>query len=1651
MGFLSGVLGAVKNENEVTTYDNYIEKPNKKLNEVLDTLTKNIGSGRAGLAASVAAVKEWLEGYENTLWSTTLNVETDLSTLLEDLSGKYIREINDTQDLQEQLKEWTRATGEIEKHVNETLQHNINDLDIALMHKLNAEIKPVQNVAAHLKSVADNVDLTRQLKAVEGELKWQKEHLQQKIREGSEHMKEVLRQQFHNIRECVQSLEHTKCVYLECIKTKVADANKFLEEQLGDINGATRDEIYTKFDEIKRTISVAYNNLNRTKNDLQNHINNAQTEFAKIKEGVGHQKSPSENKQDSIDYNWDWLKKCLAFHVERIYHKSATKGHLYHIEMKAKEYARELSKDGFIARAQQWVKDILDNKGMVFQYINLYVKENNGKYFQQQAENNITQEVIKHITNIVNKKIATVITGVNPVDKADAADIASNFSNVRNCFNSFAEELTTGSKSMEFKSSKIVQDIDAEYKTANILNKTQGKKHETSKLTSAVRNLISQLAAKATAAATEIVWLVKEYSASKQLAVKSSIAAEIDAAINQVKNISKDIDTGDTADSYGKRIDKALMKVKDRINDLAEHLEKIRSIDLKIQEIQENVLNTLHNMQKEKDKAGTDGDINEKRDAADGLMKELKSKLVYQLYLIESEIGVSNNALNVCITAVRKAFSQGNSAAIKAVTDFQKATHDTTEYAFNSITAQVRALFAESHRADLSALRSLVDQQLKAVQDIIAEDRVTGVKGMLKKMYGKDGENIKILEKVAPAASVPKLPTQDTTKKLSDACPDVELYFRSLFAYFAKETERLFKPLAKEENKYHKQLEEMYHKLKDFFDHIAKKNYDYKFVDLLSQLDLLVSAFPADTLPDAPKSVLAPLKAGLSNFAQQLGHAYVNRYSGGKFAGLLVETKQIEVEKDGIKSREPKEELTPEGRNCAKVCLTILGTIFEDLQTLNRFTVKQLAADYIYMYKVGEGGRNKSLNPLGDYFHQRGYKVPANQNTQDGELRQNKHWNGKYINHMLLNRKLENISSIEEHLKACDSNEVNQGTQQKKDNGFNIFDLLKCIYHHVDKYNEVCHLATFNATRSPCSVYEMLIWLSGLTHTGVHPAMVGKTFFELLKDPAKEAKEAQQEEEVDEPQISLVDPNSISLDAYPANIQYGKMHKTLTHICSKAYDVICKIVGTGDEYTTYGCDYSNNSFKLKYPSDPAACFDMLLDILRRLLPALRYIFQRCNVTAEHNGWRNCEYGKDVPTAKSHCSNKATSQATGQPTCEAKCQPTSPLMSYLNDCLPGHLPHNVSSIGCRSVCSNCPSASRLGMPCLTPMGFRGFSGSTKTGADLCEIIREFFGSGLVASLLGLSPTPPKTLPEHFGFVTYLVKGMIDTQVPTTNLITQRMESSITKQTIKLYEQPNKLTETLRDVYASRHTAVVDKPHLAAFADLSSLSIPTPCGAPDVQCAPYLSSLFCDGYSYLAHKHAATYLTWAVYLPWDFWTQLNNLCNAFKNIFCQDWGCHTCLRAEKCKRGQHGLVEKVENQPDKPHCKCPSMVQCKGVSATLYQFGFCFGNAATLNEKASPKSCSDFCSQLDRVLKSEYFKKLFTECDNFIWTIREPFTYMVLALWSLSLFYLICVMVGRLDVLHIRSHLRIPSSHRITAQSLLAAAQVGRLAKISYLQP
>ncbi|CDR71429.1 hypothetical protein, conserved, partial [Babesia bigemina] len=487
-----------------------------------------------------------------------------------------------------------------------------------------------------------------------------------------------------------------------------------------------------------------------------------------------------------------------------------------------------------------------------------------------------------------------------------------------------------------------------------------------------------------------------------------------------------------------------------------------------------------------------------------------------------------------------------------------------------------------------------------------------------------------------------------------------------------------------------------------------------------------------------------------------------------------------------------------------------------------------------------------------------------------------------------------------------------------------------------------------------------------------------------------------------------------------------------------------------------------NALRFTYPASGEDCLHTFLDILRRLWYVLRYLEGQCGHPSSIYGWRDCQYGKAVDHSNWQCEDhprkQPKCQANCQPTCkaacqpntQANCQPASPLMSYFNDCLPGHLPHRLESIGCKSECKTCSPKSK-GMPCLTPLGFRAFSGSTKTGKVLCKILDEFLNSDDVSCLFALAQSPPATLAEHFGFTLSLVKGWYAGLTSTYNNGFQSVfATSIDKQSISLYKETSTLTDALRDAYGSSQSSHETKKHNEQPAkaeeeiirgDLSSLSMTVEC--PGQHCGPYLSPLCSDTYRHLLRKNSDTYLSWSVYLPWTFWDLLNSLYNSLCAISCQDWGCKTCMQGDACRRGKHGDSQSA--------CKCPSLVACRGVSPTLYSYGFRFGVPWLLGDKTTKKTCFDIQKQLQNVLQSQHFEELFKQCDEFIFTIREPFIWLNVALWLLSFLYLLHIMVIRLDLLHIKSHLHSPSSHRIAAQSLLAAARVNKLNRVFYLQP
>ncbi|CDR71500.1 hypothetical protein, conserved [Babesia bigemina] len=812
--------------------------------------------------------------------------------------------------------------------------------------------------------------------------------------------------------------------------------------------------------------------------------------------------------------------------------------------------------------------------------------------------------------------------------------------------------------------------------------------------------------------------------------------------------------------------------------------------------------------------------------------------------------------------------------------------------------------------------------------------------------------------------------------------------------------------------------------------------------ELQTQLDTLTPSGFAEASP-----LLNVVKAGVRAFHGELAKQYVSRYSG---QGITW------VENVGNPS---KSEPTEEALKCGKVFFSCLPMLVECLGELER--------------RCAEGGswRTKSLylkeedrkvNSLGEFMRQCGYCVQTDKATkQDGELQCKYKFTGGNILEKLVENKVER-GMVFDHIKACESNKDIKTGEPKDKTHFDICDILDCLYHHMNKYNDACHLSTLTSKRHPCSVYEMLVWLSGLPHNPIYSAARDERVLEILEELNKDEERKAEEEETENGdilQISYLNQEDLSLNAHPLKIPYKDIRAAITDVCATAYDVLTTIAGTGDESTTYASDLSNNSMKFHYPQSGEDCFDMLLDILRRLFPPLKFLLSQCSYAAYNFGWRDCMYGKDIPSGKSQCidhsEDKAACQpngkANGQPKCQvnsqANCRPTSPLMSYLNDCLPGHLPHQLSKIGCRYECVNCPSTARKGMPCITPLGFRGFSGSTKTGRDICHILRKFFANSNLKGLLCLVPKPPSTISEHFSFVQSLANSCGSSKRMNLTDMRSAFETSVDMLSIQLQPDPIVFTKALLDAYGSKsatHTEC-EHPHLKNLTTADTCRNKKETN----DCTPFMYPLAEDAYCYFALKHCDTYVSWAVYLPWTFWEYLKNLCDDFCNIFCADWGCRNCLNSSKCKRGEHGKSDEAkENVAGQPHCKCESMVKCKGVSPTFYRYGFAFGDPTTLDVS---KKCHDFYNQFNAVLNSQYFKDLFQQCDKFLFKIRAPFVWLNVALWLLSLLYLLHIMVIRLDLLHIKSHLHSPSSHRIAAQSLLAAARVNKLNRVFYLQP
>ncbi|GBE62844.1 hypothetical protein, conserved [Babesia ovata] len=969
------------------------------------------------------------------------------------------------------------------------------------------------------------------------------------------------------------------------------------------------------------------------------------------------------------------------------------------------------------------------------------------------------------------------------------------------------------------------------------------------------------------------------------------------------------------------------------------------------------------------------------REAKRDLEHVKKDRLEYELTGIKDQlhnlqIRLVSGPIKACKEFIDRDADRFGRDCIASLTAFVNGQVTT---AIDDITAFAKQQCAANIKELLKLFAQKVEEELSPLPPLINGDLQMGYKGFVHDFQQRFESHISPLM---------------GTKQLDALSTGFKRFHLALSGYISTEIKRVHSEESKKKNPslppsedhYAEKLYGVTHALEELLEHIGReKRFDRRLPEMLDKLAEAVKALRPEKFAKVTTPILDGVAEAADKFEKELRTVYISTYDGAFEGRVLVDARNSRV--------------TADGEKCAKILLTILPTVCSGITKLNDGLAGRKQNWWHHKIHIG--------NKLGDFFASRGFKVSTDEGQNDAELQNSESMKGKHI-HGILTEMVQDADG--EHLKKCSA------IKQTGQNNYNLFDLLACLCCHLNEYYETCHLIVPPSPRTPCNIYQMLCWLTGLPHNRV---------YDRLKQQVKSV-------------LSNADDNSTDtkwyMDAQPNAVTATNLAAALHDVTSHSPALLTRVLGYGSASTTYACDFYSNALKLYYPQDGGDCLHMMLHILCRLLVVLRFLFSQCSLPAHHGGWAECQYGKGVPPYTWQCNPPLTALPNPHPECTDK----SPLQSYLNDCLPGHLPHQLVSVGCEPRCNTCPSAPS-GMPCLTPLGFRGFSGSTRTGKELCKVLTKWFGNVHIKSLLSLCPRPPATLAEHISFASSLVGGWQHSALPSAiDAFQSAFTASITGQSMTLYREPGKLTDALRDAYGNGRSGHGIQHSTSTNADLSSLSMADCCTLSNdasINCAPFLSALCSDAYHCLPHRHADLYLSWAVYLPWTLYDLLQCLFAAFQQISCRDWGCGDCLHEDPCDPGSHGLPS-----PQSPghSCRCRSIVGCNGVMPTLYSHGFTFGDAPALISQN--KNCSTLAKQLSQVLHSDHFTHLFDQCDQFLYRIRAPFLFCLIALWLIATVYILGVLLYRMDVLRIRSHLLTTrASHLIDVKALLAGSR------------
>ncbi|CDR97120.1 hypothetical protein BBBOND_0310230 [Babesia bigemina] len=1157
MGFLSGVLGAVKDDEAVKTYDNMMSN---KLEKVLEEVNKKIGSGREGLAVSVAAVKEWLEGYGNKVDEKTNNVITNLKTLRTNINFN-ISELSKLDNfdiawpvwrdtvigkLNETLQNATLAIEKLDKPLQVKIRNEFDEITLRI-HELDRGAKSDEkeiemlgrNVETHLEELYRDVEhkaFELERKCILGIQKSFNEDIQAPINIVSATLEEV-RKKLSRWGEKAQLIVTAARYKAEQILTKI-DKNKHsstehqnvvsaanaLHKKAGILLKAIEDTRKKAADEVTGALSEVV----KTNNALRYELNGVKEKIMeKVRDYVNRQLK-GVDQLDKLDKK---VKEGLVSLQSHILGDLNTyfEG-LGETIITAATYATDpwgsVPRKGLQALGDQLRDTGLGTLPDVLTKLATEKTNSATKLFSSTIEN-----LLMHIKEASNGQFSGGGTLTNPT------------------FKELTEAITSGLEgAIKTEVAKHIGDdelaISPKIGTTLMKEFDGGDKKVKTLLESGIEGMVTGIL-------EEKIGKGEDTDDGKVTITKANFSSYYDC-IKQDGFTAKTILSGSASegtlpDKIGniKRIVIAALSVNEGTKPIDSTALKsaLAAFNSKFEIFTDTIKKCVVNEQSMHDieKKGVKGLLTDlKTMLTEDSVQNLNYDIQYGLTKLQKDIdGILGTNGRVNSANLGKIIAAGTEFHAKKIdkhladcfSDIAAFLETRCDSKINSIKHEALYRHRDATKQQLEILNRGVRDRVDDIKSIIDTDVKTGVKGLMRWMGGE-------LDASGAKSSTNKLDDLKTTVMSSD---NIYEKFKKLSESFRYYFGLIYRHIKYEVNDPTKQLSKIKTNFDKLLNHLSasnstkKYNYDKTFADLLSHLSSsLASLQPSAFANPRHPELLDAVKKGLQGFVTEMGRVYVNKYEGAQAINW-------------------NEKESYDNVNFAKITLTIIDLLERDLG--------KLKVDC----SVNTRMQTKIIlnNLLGKWFQNCGFRVSADESRQMSELHRKK---GTSDLKAIL---------IGGYKQLYNTDKNKPGT----------------LLYHIHNYSSVCHLAMRPKPQPPTTINAMLHWLAGLYWNPMYSKIESHIpqWYDALTAGYN----------LKDGNLSVAVPSRATISK-KGTINHTFVGQPLNTVTNRPYQILVRILGHGHAGGSYACELFTNPDDLDYPGNAGACFDLLVEVLFRV-------------------------------------------------------------------------------------------------------------------------------------------------------------------------------------------------------------------------------------------------------------------------------------------------------------------------------------------------------------------------------------------------------------------------------------------------------------------